>query len=67
MGQFLDLARAEHLTDPHPRIDSLEGRVAVLEEELAHTRRALKRLLEILEQKFVIGFDEEEHLSSRIL
>jgi 3-dehydroquinate dehydratase len=63
----MELLRREHLAEKHTKCETLEARVDALEEELRSTQKVLRGLLETLEQKFVVGFDEEEHLSSRVL
>jgi hypothetical protein len=67
MGQFRELAQGEHLGEKSPDCATLEARVEQLEGEVKRTQRVLRRLLDTLEQKFVVGFDDEEHLSSRVL
>jgi hypothetical protein len=67
MGQFMELLRREPTAEKHAECATLEARVDALEAELRSTKNVLRKLLETLEQKFVVGFDEEEHLSSRVL
>ena len=45
MGLFWDLMQQSQISDQRQRADSLEDRVAWLEEELYHTRELLHKTL----------------------
>ena len=51
MGLFWDLVQQSQISDQRHRADSLEERVAWLEEELHHTRELLYKTLRVLEQQ----------------
>lgn len=58
MGIFWDLMQEEEIEEQRSKAESLEERVGILENELAKTRRLLKRTLQALEhhlQKDVDG------------
>ena len=50
MGLFWDLVQQSQISDQRHRADSLEERVAWLEEELHHTRELLFKTLKVLEE-----------------
>lgn len=50
MGLFWDLMQQSQISDQQNRADSLEGRVAWLEEELHHTKVLLVKTLKALEE-----------------
>ncbi len=50
MGLFWDLMQQSQISDQQNRADSLEDRVAWLEEELHHTKVLLVKTLKALEE-----------------
>lgn len=50
MGLFWDLIQQSQISDQQHRADSLEDRVAWLEEELYHTKELLHKTLRVLEE-----------------
>ena len=51
MGLFWDLIQQSQISEQRGRAESLEQRVAVLEDELLQTRRLLHRLVVLLEKQ----------------
>lgn len=52
MGLFWDLLQQSQISSQSHRADSLEQRVASLENDVRENRRLLQRLLEVLENRF---------------
>ena len=52
MGLFWDLIQQSQLSDHAVRAESLEDRVASLEEQVRNTNRTLAQLLQLLETRF---------------
>ena len=52
MGLFWDLIQQSQISDQKDRSASLEQRVALLENELAQTRKTLHQLVVILEKEY---------------
>lgn len=50
MGIFWDLLQQDELEKQEKKASSLEQRVALLEEQLSHTRSQLRKTLEALEE-----------------
>ncbi len=51
MGMFWDLIQQSEIEDQKAKADTLEARVAILEEELSKTKALLLKTLRILEER----------------
>ena len=52
MGLFWDLLQQSQIRDQQQKSDTLDTRVATLEQELLQTRKTLHALVSLLEQRF---------------
>lgn len=50
MGLFWDLIQQSQISEQHRKSESLEQRVAILEEELQNTKELLLKTLKVLEE-----------------
>ena len=52
MGLFWDLLQQSQIRDQQQKSDTLDTRVATLEQEVLQTRKTLHALVSLLEQRF---------------
>jgi len=59
MGLFWDLLQQSQISNQSDRAESLEGRVAVLEEQVRATNKLLRAVIERLEQHLRVDLDQD--------
>lgn len=62
MGMFWDLIQQSEIEDQKAKADTLEARVAILEEELNKTKTLLLKTLHILEERSGTDIDGDGKL-----